>query len=194
MNPSLNYGIVKLANHVFDYLAITFIGMVSLLLVVPFFPIYIGIIGYFLTNQEDRELKTIFRVIKTNARLLIPYSLLLLLIGALSALNLLYALKHPSLIGKISLPIHVIALGFGFILFINGPAIIYYMQVSFKQLLFNSIVLFFHRLYDSFALFFMFGAYGFLSLKSPLVFLFGFYFVNMIIARLSQKNIMSLRR
>jgi hypothetical protein len=87
--------ILKYGSLAFDYFIITAIFVLSLILVLPFISVYIGIIGYFEKPLWERELLDIFRTIKDNYRIIIKVNVLVIVMLVASLLNINY-FKSPS--------------------------------------------------------------------------------------------------
>lgn len=131
---------------IFDFLTLTLLLAVSFVLVLPFFPVVVGITKYFDDKREDRTLRIVFHTIKQNIRLIFPFTLFWTVLMILSILNIAYFNDLSTISSQIIRVISYIALGYGLISFVFAPRIIIRMKVTFFQLLYNSFMLIFSNL------------------------------------------------
>ena len=136
-------GLRLLGDVIFEYLIITLILILSICLVIPFIPVFVGVIAYLRLDINARTLRDFWMGIKENIKILIPYSIFELTILAFSILNLYFFLTHPEKNQMIVLILSYIALFIGIVFFIHAPIIILTMKVNFRQLMYNSIMLIF---------------------------------------------------
>lgn len=88
-------GLRLLGDVIFEYLIITLILILSICLVIPFIPVFVGVIAYLRLDINTRTLRDFWMGIKENIKILIPYSIFELTILAFSILNLYFFLTHP---------------------------------------------------------------------------------------------------
>ena len=70
----------KIGDIVFDYVIISLLLTISLLLLIPFIPMYVGVNYYFSKSSEDRSLKDIFICIKNNFGIICKFTVLELIL------------------------------------------------------------------------------------------------------------------
>ena len=138
----------KIGDIVFDYVIISLLLTVSLLLLIPFIPMYIGVNYYFSKNSEERSLKDIFICIKNNFGIICKFTILEVLILVFSIGNILFFNTGSRSNDLITLLSYVFLI-FGVIFFVNSSIIINNMNVTLKQLLFNCITFIFGKWYVS---------------------------------------------
>jgi hypothetical protein len=190
----MNKQLLTIGNIIFDYLIITLIGILSLLLIVPFIPIYVGIIGYFVMDRDDRDLKGLFLTIKSNIKIISLYTIFILILTIIPILNILLINKTDIfLFETIFLGINYVVLILDLIFVINGPIIIIKMNVNFKQLLFNSFMLIFGGLINFLTGLGLIVIYLYVGFENILLFILGFYFVVKILTLLISINLNKLK-
>lgn len=131
----------SIGDYILDYLVVTTLLVVSLALVIPFIPMLVGITGYFKRDIRFRRFKDIFTCIRENGKILIFYTIFQLVILLVSILNIFYMNHYPEHSNLFVLFISYIALFIGIFYLITAPTIILYMNVTFRQLLYNSLIL-----------------------------------------------------
>ena len=133
-------GIRKLGTWLFDFLAITVLLTLSLVLIFPFPFILTGVHNYLLYKFEDRRLANIFNILKPNWRILLKFSVFWGLMVGLSTFEIVFfnirGQSHPVLTF-----ICYVILILSIILITDAPIIVLRMNVTLKQLLFNCITL-----------------------------------------------------
>lgn len=110
----------------------------------------VGITGYLKRDIHSRRLKDIFSTQKENWKILIIYTLFQLTILIVSILNIYYFNQHLGNATYFILVVSYIALMIGIFYLITAPTIIVHMNVTFRQLLYNSLMLFLGNLKNSF--------------------------------------------
>ena len=168
-----------LGDVIFEYLIITLILILSICLVIPFIPVFVGVIAYLRLDINTRTLRDFWMGIKENIKILIPYSIFELTILAFSILNLYFFLTHPEKNQMIVLILSYIALFIGIVFFIHAPIIILTMKVNFRQLMYNSIVL-------------LIGV-AFIAIYLPHLLFFLPYFIAFVIAKMIYPNFYVLK-
>ena len=130
----------KVGTIVFDFLAITVLLTLSLLLVFPFPFIVTGVHNYFLYKVDDRRLANIFNIFGENWKILLKFSLVWGIVLILSVLEIVYFNSVWPGHNFLTLLCYVLLI-LCIILITNAPMIIIRMRVTLPQLLFNSITL-----------------------------------------------------
>lgn len=136
-------GLQAFGEWAFEFLVITLLIAVSAVLVLPFVPMVVGVAGFFKTDKNTRRFKDIFTTIGKNWKILIFYTLFQLVILIFPALNIYFFNTHPERMNYFILAVCYIALVIGLIYFITSPVLIVNMQMKFRQLLYNGIMLLF---------------------------------------------------
>lgn len=185
--------ITKFGEVFFDYLAITILFFVSLILVIPAIPIYIGIIGYFEKDFDERDLKDIFKTIKNNYKIIIKFTLFQLLIVIIALLNIKILQENKTIIQMIVLGLSWIALFIFLVILIFAPIIIIKMNVNLKQLIYNSIILIFGDFFNTIILISIIVLYILIAFKLPIFNLISIYFITYGVHHLSLININKLK-
>lgn len=184
--------IVKYGTILFDFIVITLLLTIGCILILPFIPIYIGVIGYFLEEKEERGLLDIFYTIQNNFKMILKLSGLLLVIIVFSVLNIAF-LQTDQTIQIIMTSLSWIMLVIALILLTFGPMILLKMNVTLKQLIFNSVILIFGKLWFSIVLALLWGIFLYLCAKTPFAYLIGIGFLTWSIARLTELNLNVLK-
>ena len=125
-------------SYIFEYLIVTLLLVLSLTLIIPFIPVYIGVYNFFKRPMDDRALSDIFKTIKNEFRIIIPFTFIELGLIIFGGLNVYYMTNNPQHMNPLFLTASYIALIIALILFIHAPAIISNMDVTFRELLVNS--------------------------------------------------------
>ncbi|HHU28005.1 TPA: hypothetical protein GXZ54_02470 [bacterium] len=185
--------IIKYGSLVFDYIMITIIFIASLILVLPFISVYIGIIGYFEKPLWERELLDIFRTIRSNFKIILKVNFLVVVMLVASLLNLNYFKEPNGIFEIIIMGASWIILIVAFIILIFSPIIIIKMNVNLKQVVFNSFALIMGGLFNYLLLIALCYLYIYFSTKFLLVLILGVYFVTYSIHYLSSANINNLK-
>lgn len=186
-------GLRIVGSYIFEYFLITLLLILSLILVIPFIPVYIGVYNFFKRPMDDRMFIDIFKTIKREFKIIIPYSLVELGLIIFGGLNVYYMTNNPENMNLLFLIASYIALIIALILFIHAPAIISNMNVSFRQLLVNSFMLTFGGVLNSLLMaaivvIYLFGVLNFATLI-PI----GLYFLCLINNQTIERNILTLK-
>ncbi len=131
----------KFGDIIFEYFVISILLIASLLLVVPFVPMWISIIGYFNKKREQRMFKDIYTTFKENYKIILKFSIVELLLLVFSVLNLYYFSVNYNNTYLFIIVISTITGLMALLFLVNAPMIIINMNVSLKQLLFNCFTL-----------------------------------------------------
>lgn len=142
-------GLRIVGSYIFEYLLVTLLLVLSLTLVIPFIPIYIGVYNFFKRPMEDRAIIDIFKIIKKEFKIIIPFTLVELGLIIFGGLNVYYMTNNPENMNPLFLIASYIALIIALVLFIHAPAIISNMNVTFRQLLVNSFTVTFGGITNS---------------------------------------------
>lgn len=126
----------KIGNYVFDYLFAGLLILISTILIVPFYGIYVGLIAFF---KEDSNYKTIFKTIKENFKNILLMSVLLTMLLGLVYLTIV--IDSSGFSNNFNIVVRYLLIGIIVYLLIYPPIIIIEMKVSFKELIKNSLYL-----------------------------------------------------
>lgn len=136
-------GLVKLGEYLLEIVIVIALSVVSLLSVILYIPLFVGLTGFFSRKKSERLFKDIFKTIKENIKIIFPYTIFQLLFIIFPVLNIYFFNTHPEAINKIMLALNYIALVIGGMYIVSAPTIIVNMNVTFTQLLRNGIMLLF---------------------------------------------------
>ncbi|MCH5154628.1 MAG: hypothetical protein J1F71_05395 [Clostridiales bacterium] len=143
------HGLQVFGEYVFEVFVVSLLLAASALLVIPFIPMFIGVIGFFKSDKKTRRFKDIFTTIGSSFGTIAIYTIFELVIILFPILNIYFFNTHPESTNYFVLAVCVVALVVGVIYLINGPIIIVNMQVGFRQLLYNGFMLLFGGLFRS---------------------------------------------
>lgn len=177
----------------FDYIFITILLNISIVLVIPFIPVVIGLTKYFTTPNEEQSLTIIFKTIKENLKIILQITFFLIFIVSVSIINLYVIDTENSFLVGIVEGLSYIMLLIATILFIHSPIIVCHMNVSFKQLIYNSIMLSFGGLINFFTSIGIVVLFAYMISQSYLVLVFGITLVIYLISRISYNNLIILK-
>lgn len=135
--------------YLFEYFVITLLLILSLALVIPFVPVYIGTIEYFTHKRDDRMFKDIFKTIKENLKIIIKFTIFELIVLVVSFLNVYYFRTHTEGFNIVILVISYVFLFLGIIFLAHAPMIIIGMNVNLRKLIYNCFLFFFGGLANS---------------------------------------------
>ena len=142
-------GFQLFGEYAFEFFIITILLALSALLVIPFIPMTVGVVGYFSHDINGRRYKDIFTTIGINWKILIFYTVFQLVIIVVPVLNIYFFTAHPENMNYFVLAVSCIALVVGIIYLVTSPVIIVNMKVTFRQLIYNGIMLLFGGLWRS---------------------------------------------
>lgn len=186
-------GLRIFGEYAFEFLIITLLLAVSAILVLPFFPILVGVVGYFKTDINTRRLKDIFTTIGSNWKILIFYTLFQLIILIFPAFNIYFFNTHPDNIDYFVLAVCYIALIVGFIYFITSPVLIVNMDLKFRQLLYNGIMLIFGGFWRSLVAVVLVAGIVALAIFYPYLLVLTLYAYPLINSKLMTENFYHLK-
>ena len=124
--------------YIFEYLILTIILVLSLILVIPFIPVYIGVVGYLTHKRDDRMLKDIFTTIKENWKIILKFTIFELIILIFSFLNIYYFRQNMTGFNTVIVIISYVFLFFGVVFLAHAPMIIIGMIVNLRQIILNT--------------------------------------------------------
>ena len=186
-------GIGKFGEYVLEVVVVTVLVALSVILVLPFVPMMVGLAGYFKNKKNVRLFRDIFVTIGENWKILIPYTIFELLITVFPILNIFYFNTHLDQMNYFILALSYVALVIGAIYFVSAPTIIVNMNVSFFQLLRNGFMLLFGGLLRSLASLAAVAGVIALILFYPYAVIASFYLLPMIVTKLMLENLYVLK-
>ena len=130
-----------IGDYAFEFLVVTLLILLSAVLIIPFVPMVTGVTGYFKEDINTRRFKDIFTTIGRNWKILIFYTIFQLIIIVFPVLNIYFFNTHPENTNYFVLAVSCIALFVGVIYLTTAPTVIANMNVKFRQLLYNGIML-----------------------------------------------------
>ncbi|MDE7453823.1 MAG: hypothetical protein K2N22_05380 [Clostridia bacterium] len=145
-------GLHVFGEYAFEFIVITLLLALSAVLVIPFVPMTVGVVGYFRQNIHSRRFKDIFTTIGANWKILIFYTIFQLILIIFPVLNIYFFSTHPESMNFLTyfvLAVSCVALLVGVIYLITAPVIIVNMKVNVRQLIYNGIMLLFGGLWRS---------------------------------------------
>ena len=186
-------GLRILGDYALEFLVVTLLVAISALTVIFFVPIIVGVTAYFQNDINSRRFKDIFTAIGRNWKILIFYTLFQLIIIVFPVLNIYFFNTHPENINYFVLAVSVIALIVGIIYLATAPTVIVKMDVKFRQLIYNGIMMLFGSLWRSLVSFLLIAGIVALILYYPYAVVITLYAVPMIITRLMSENFYHLK-
>lgn len=186
-------GFKLFGDYAFEFLVITVLVALSALTVIFFVPVIVGVTGYFKGDINTRRYKDIFTTIGKNWAVLIFYTLFQLIIIVFPVLNIYFFNTHPQNINYFVLAVSVIALVVGIIYLATAPTVIVYMDVKFRQLIYNGIMMLFGSVWRSLASVAIIAGVVALVLYYPFVVPLTLYPAPLIISKLMTENFYHLK-
>lgn len=186
-------GLRWIGDIIFEYFVITMILILSVCLVLPCIPVFVGVIAYLRLDVNTRTFRDFWMGIKENIKILIPYSIFEILILGFSILNIYFFLTHPEQNQIVILILSYLALFIGIVFFIHAPIIILTMKVNFRQLLFNSLMLIFGGIIRSILTISLMIGIGFIAVYLPHLLFFLPYFIALVISKMIFPNFYVLK-
>ena len=186
-------GLRIFGDYLFEYFTITLLLILSFVLIIPFIPIFIGIVSYFRRKLDDRMLKDIFKPIKDNFKISILFTIFELVLIIFSVLNIYYMNTNLEQMNTVMLFISYTGLIIGIYLLIHSPVIILDMKVNFSQLLFNSVFLIMGGFKNTLLCIVGVLAYALIGITIPYLTIVLIYFMPFLISKLTSKNIIQLK-
>ncbi len=142
-------GLKLFGDYAFEFIVVTVLVAISALTVIFFVPVTVGVTGYFKNDINTRRFKDIFVTIGRNWKILIFYTVFQLVIIVFPVLNIYFFNTHPDNINYFVLAVCVIALLVGVIYLATAPTVIVNMNLKFRQLIYNGIMMLFGSLWRS---------------------------------------------
>ena len=186
-------GLRILGDYALEFLVVTLLVALSAFTVIFFVPMIVGVTGYFQNDINSRRFKDIFTTIGRNWKILIFYTLFQLVIIVFPVLNIYFFNTHPENTNFFVLAVCVIALLVGIIYLSTAPTVIVNMDVTFRQLIYNGIMMIFGSLWRSIVSILLIAGIVVLILYYPYAVLITLYAVPMIISRLMTENFYYLK-
>ncbi len=186
-------GLSRTGEFLFEVIAITLIVAVAACTVVLFFPVTVGLAGYFDEDKEERRLRDIFITIGKNWKMVICYTVFQIIIIVVPILNILYFQTDPEGMNAVVLAISCVLLVVGIFYMATSPTIIVNMNVTFLQLLYNGIMLLFGGLGRSLLAVLIIAGIVLLILYFPYVLILVCYLAPWAGAKLMLENLLKLK-
>lgn len=186
-------GLRIVGDYALEFLVITLLLAVSALLIIPFIPMLVGVTGFFSANIDTRRFKDIFTTIGKNWKILIFYTLFQLIIIVFPVLNIYFFNTHPQNTNYFVLAVSCIALVIGVIYLVTSPTVIVNMNMKFRQLLYNGIMLLFGGFWRSLLSLACVAGVVALLLYYPYVVVVTLYFIPFILSKLMKENFFKLK-
>lgn len=186
-------GLRVFGDYALEFLVITLLLALSAALILPFFPMIVGVCAYFQRDIDARRFKDIFAAVKENWKVLIFYTLFQLIILVFPVLNIYFFNSHPQNTNYFVLAVSCIALFVGVIYVVTSPTVIANMDVTFRQLLHNGLMLIFGGLVRSLLSVACVAGIVALVLYYPYVVPLTLYAAPLVISRLMRENFLKLK-
>lgn len=189
-------GLRLFGDYALEILVITLLLTLSALSVIFFVPMLVGVTGFFKNNIDTRRFKDIFTTIGRNWKILIFYTLFQLVIIVLPILNIYYLNTHAETMNFISyfvLAVSCIALLVGAVFLTTAPTVIANMDLTFRQLLYNGVMLVFGGALRSLICVACVAGVFALFIFYPFAVILTLYPVTYLISRLMNENILKLK-
>ncbi|MDE6666927.1 MAG: hypothetical protein K2K38_01100 [Clostridia bacterium] len=186
-------GFRLIGDYAFEFLVITILIALSAVLIIPFVPMLTGVTGYFKEDINTRRFKDIFTTIGHNWKILIFYTIFQLVIIVFPVLNIYFFNTHPENTSYFVLAVSCIALVVGVIYLTTAPTVIVNMDVKFRQLLYNGIMLVFGGLLRSIISIACVAGVVALIIFYPYFVPLTLYAVPLITSKLMKENILKLK-
>lgn len=186
-------GLRIVGDYALEFIVVTLLVALSALTVVFFVPVIVGVTGYFQRDINSRRFKDIFTTIGKNWKILIFYTLFQLIIIIFPVLNIYFFNTHPEKLNYFVLAVSVIALLVGVIYLATAPTVIINMDLKFRQLIYNGIMMIFGSLWRSIVSVIIIGGVVAMILYYPYVVLLTLYAVPFLISKLMAENFIHLK-
>ena len=186
-------GLRLLGDYALEFLVVTLLVALSALTVIFFVPMIVGVTAYFKNDINTRRFKDIFTAIGRNWKILIFYTLFQLVIIVFPVLNIYFFNTHPENINYFVLAVSVVALIVGIMYLATAPTVIVNMDVTFRQLIYNGIMMLFGSLWRSMVSVLLIAGIVALILFYPYAVVVTLYAVPMIISKLMDENFYHLK-
>lgn len=189
-------GLRLFGDYALEILIITLLLTLSALSVIFFVPMLVGVAGFFKNNIDTRRFKDIFVTIGRNWKILIFYTLFQLAMIVLPILNIYYLNTHAASMNFLSyfvLAVSCIALIVGAVFLTTAPTVIVNMDVTFRQLLYNGVMLVFGGALRSLICVACVAGVFALFIFYPFAVIITLYAISYLISRLMNENILKLK-
>ena len=186
-------GLRILGDYALEFIVVTLLVALSALTVIFFIPMIVGVTGYFSNDINSRRFKDIFVTIGRNWKILIFYTLFQLIIIVFPILNIYFFNTHPDKINYFVLAVSVVTLFVGVIYLATSPTVIINMNMKFRQLIYNGIMMIFGSLWRSIVSIALIAGVVAMILYYPYVVVLTLYAVPMLISRLMTENFYHLK-
>jgi hypothetical protein len=177
----------------FDYMISVVLLNLALLLIIPFIPLLIGYQKYVETDLHSRSLRLIFNNIKENVKIIYQLSIFLILVFGFAIINLLWLKTDIALMDILIKILSYVMLWIGLTVLVYSPTIITNMNVRFKELLYNTIMMIFGGIINYIISIGLVVVFLYLSIQYIIVLVLGIPFVVYLISRLSIMNLNKLK-
>lgn len=186
-------GLASFGERLTEFFVITILLALSAVTVLPFVPVWVGVTAFLGQHKDKRRWKDVFTTIGKNWKVLIPYTLFQLAILLFAVLNVYFFNTHPEQMNYFIYAVSYVALVVGLMIFVSAPTIIVYMNVTFRQLLSNSIMLMFGSLWRGLAsVAVIFGVFM-MVLYAPYYVILTLYVAPLLITNLMKENFYHLK-
>lgn len=178
---------------VFDYMVLTVLFTLSMILVVPFVALVVGFQDYVECDLHSRKLVSIIRQIKKYIRFIVPLTGLLILMVTFGLINILWletGFVIPDLMIKV---LSYMVLWIAVTILMHSPTIMHHMDVSFKQLVANSVLLIFGGIMRYLTSIGLIVLYVYGSIQSIFILVFGLPLVLYAVLRFSWINLEKIK-
>ena len=186
-------GLQRLGEGLWEFLVITVLMALSAALILPFFPMTVGLTAFFGQPFGTRRFKDIFTAIGANWKIVLFYTIFQLVIILFPVLNIYFFNTHPERLNAFVLAVSWIALVVGMFYMATAPTVIVKMNVKFRQLLFNGITLLFGGFWRSVLCVGCTAGVAALILYFPYALPLTFYAVPYLTAKLMGENMLRLK-
>ncbi len=186
-------GLKVLGDYVTEFIVITVLVALSAFTVIGFIPMIVGVTGFFQNAMGDRRIKDIFTAIKENWKILIFYTVFQLIIIVFPVLNIYFFNTHPEKINQFVLAVSYIALFVGVVFIATAPTVIVNMNVTFRQLLYNGVMMLFGSLLRSIAAVGVMAGVVALILYYPYAVVLTLYAAPLLTSMLMRENFLHLK-
>lgn len=126
----------RVGNYIFDYIITGLLLIISTVLLLPFYAIYVGLIAFF---KYDNQYNLIFKTIKENFKNILYMTIVMIVLLALIYLTLV--IDNTTLKNNFNIVVRYLLIGLSINILIYPPIIMIEMKVTFKELVKNSLFL-----------------------------------------------------
>lgn len=189
-------GLRLFGDYALEIFVITLLLTLSACSVIFFVPMIVGVAGFFKNNIDVRLFKDIFITIGRNWKIIIFYTVFQLVIIVFPILNIYYFNTHAeamNFIGYFVLAVSCIALIVGAIFLTTAPTVIVNMNVTFRQLLYNGVMLIFGGAIRSLVCVAVVAGVFALFIFYPFAVILTLYVSTYLISRFMNENIIKLK-